>query len=120
MAKCRLCEEKKIGMIKIEPIGYICSGCIVALIEKLTMALDSLYDKFIYPMESKYILENLANKDFDLKEHMENNKYFSEEIMFEVVGDILENGTDEIEALILEKVDIKKVIMEFDENDKGK
>ena len=118
MAKCKLCDKQRKGLIKIDPTGYMCNKCITARIEKDTKALDLLYDKFIYPTESKYILENLTNKDFDLEDYIENNKEFSEEIMFEVIADILTSHNDEeIEALIFKKVDIKKVVMEFDEED---
>jgi len=120
MTKCELCNKQK-KMINVQPIGYICSGCIVILQEKLTKALDLLYDKFIYPIESKYILENLMNKDFDLDDYMENNKNYSEEIMFQVIADLLDGKTDrEVEKMIFKKADIKKVIMDFDDNDESR
>lgn len=121
MAKCKLCGKTRKGLIKRELTGYVCSGCLVKRIEKDTKALDLLYDRFIYPTESKYILKNLINKDFNLKDYMEKHEEFSEELMFQVIADILDTTEDiKIEELILEKVDVKKIVMEFDDNDKGK
>jgi hypothetical protein len=117
MAKCKLCGEKRNGLIKRSLTGYVCSGCLVERMEQDAKALDLLYDKFIYPTESEYILKNLINKDFNLDDYIENHKEFSEEIMFQVLADIFEGvDDDEIEALILKKGKFKRIVMEFDEN----